>query len=228
MMMSKAIILPFFLLAGIASGSQQPQGIVGGSNYYDEDVEGGSLQRKTAPYGYGDHDVAPQQRNAYRYRDDGATYFEDGHEVHSTTTDFYDDYEINNADEEVMDEKSRLQLRGNNNLRLNSNRNGAQCEVGNPFNNCPRRHTCWRRRVGSSWRGNGVCVRNGACLPSNVFLQAFARPNHSLNRIFADMERDCCSGRVWIHIDRSDLHSGTRRRDSHMLLKYVETNILAT
>ena len=46
--MSKAIIiiLPFFLLAGIASGSgsQQPEGgVVGGDkNYHDEDVEGGS------------------------------------------------------------------------------------------------------------------------------------------------------------------------------------------
>ena len=36
-------------------------------------------------------------------RDDVATYLEDEYTVHSTTTDFYDDYEIDNADEEVLD-----------------------------------------------------------------------------------------------------------------------------
>ena len=231
MMMSKAkaIILPFFLLAGIASGSQQPQGsVVGGNNYYGEDVEGSSQQRRTALSG--EDDVAPQQQDAYNnrrlhfwpptlphcrvdadcsrifsggtcvngmcirkvfHRDDVATYLEDEYAVHSTTTDFYDDYEIENADEVGLDE-SRRQLRGNSNRRLNSIR---QCHtVGLARSNgCQRDERCWTRRVGSSFDGS-VCVRHGACLPSGVFAQQNTR-NGSVDW----MRRNCCSGRTWEH-----------------------------
>ena len=121
-------------------------------------------------------------------RDDGVMYLEDEYAVRSTATDFYDDYEIDNADEEVVDGRNRRQLRGNNNRRLNNSR--PECRVGDPFNNCPSGETCWRRRVGSSLTGNGICVRNGACLPSNVF---------AAWRSVSRMEDDCCSGRVWQH-----------------------------
>ena len=173
MMMSKAIILPFFLLAGIASGSQQPQGTVS-NTYYDEDDEGGSsLQRRTAPY-----------EEEVEFGSAGAANLEDEYAVHSTTTDVYDDH---NADEEVVDRRNRRQLRGNNNRRLNKSR--PECRVGDPFNNCPSGETCWRRwvRVGStiSFTGNGVCVRNGACLPSGVFVRY---------RSIKWMRKNCCSG----------------------------------
>ena len=222
MKMPKAIILPFFLLAGLASASQQPQGgVVGGdNNYHDEDVEGSSLQRRTALSG--EDDVAPQQQDAYNNRrllmcrvdadcgtiletcvngmclrtnfprDDGATYLEDEYAVHSTTTDFYDDYEIDNADEEIVDE-SRRQLRGNNNNRR-LKRNSAECMVGWVYRNCPKNHTCWRRRVGSSWSGNAICVRNDDCLPRNVFA------SYSW-RFKSRFEKKCCSGSAWVHGD---------------------------
>ena len=190
-MMSKAIILPFFLLAGLASGSQQTQGIVS-NTYYDEDVEGGSLQRVTAPSG---EDNGVQQEVAFR--DDGAANLElekDEYAVDSTTTDFYD-YENNNAgDEEVVDESRRRQLRGNSNLRLN--RNSAECVVGWAYRNCPKGQTCWRRWVGdpnggNSWGGNGVCIPNDACLPKDVFVRFPTRV--SLDA----MARDCCSGKAY-------------------------------
>ena len=90
-MMSKTIILPFFLLAGMASGSQQPQGAVS-NPYYDEDVEGHSLQRVTAPCG---EDNGVQKEVAFR--DDGAANLElekDEYAVDSAATDSYD-YENN-------------------------------------------------------------------------------------------------------------------------------------
>ena len=166
-MMAKTIILPFFLLAGMASGSQQPQGIVS-NTYYDEDVEGGSLQRVTALSG---EDNGVQQEDEVVFGDDGAANLElekDEYAVDSTATDFYD-YENNNADDkEVVDESRRRQLRGNSNLRLNSNR--RECEVSNPFINCPRGQTCWKKKKVSSIRGNGVCIKNGACLPKDVYV----------------------------------------------------------
>ena len=187
-MISKAIILHFFLLAGIASGSQQPQGIVS-NTYYGEDFEGGSQQRRTALSG--EDDAAPQQQDLYR--DDGATYLEDEYAVHSTTTDFYDDYEIDNADEEVLDE-SRRQLRGNNNRRLDRNRIRQCHTVGLARSNgCQRDERCWTRRVGSSFDGS-VCVRHGACLPSGVFAL-----QNTHNGSVEWMRRNCCSGRTWQH-----------------------------
>ena len=78
---------PFFLLAGLASGSQQPQGIVSNA-YYDEDVEGGSLQRMTALSGHYD---GAQQEDEVISGDDGAANLElekDEYAVDSTATDF--------------------------------------------------------------------------------------------------------------------------------------------
>ena len=210
MKMTKAIILPFFLLAGIASGSQQPQGIV--SNTYDgEDDAGSSQQRRTAPY----------EEEAV-FGGAGAANLEDEYAVHSTTTDVYDD----NADEEVVDgrnrrqlihegdtttdfydyddsntdeefvfvDESRRQLRGNNNnRRLNKSR--PECRRGDPFNNCPNKgEYCWKRVIGSSWSGNGVCVRSGACWPSGVYRnQIHIVPPLSLSDWG---ERRCCSGKA--------------------------------
>ena len=195
--MSKAIILPFFLLSGLASGSQQPQGAVS-NPYYDEDVEGGSPQRMTAPSG---EDNGVQQEDEVVFGDDGAANLElEEYEyaVDSNATDFYD-YENNNADEEVVDERRR-QLRGNSNRRLNRNRILLrECEVGWAFNNCPSGETCWRRRVGSSWRGNGVCVRDGDCLPKDVFVAHPTRVSEGR------MARDCCSGRAWRHSTFADI-----------------------
>ena len=188
--MSKAIILPFFLLAGLASGSQQPQGIVS-NNYYDEDVEGGSLQRVTALSGHYD---GAQQEDEVVFGDDGAANLElekDEYAVDSTTTDFYD-YENNNADDEEVVDERRRQLRGNSNRRLNRNR--PECRVGWAGNNCPSGETCWRRRIGSSMTGNGVCIPNDACLPTNVFVAWPTRG--SLDA----MARDCCSGKAWYQI----------------------------
>ena len=168
MMISKAIILPFFLLAGIASGSQQPQGIIS-NTYYGEDNEGDSLplQRKTVSH-----------EEEVEFGGAGAANLEEEYAVHST--DFYESYENDNADEEVVDE-SRRQLRGNNNRRL----------IGDSLNcflrPCPRFHSCWRRRVGSNWDMHGVCVRNGDCLPSGVF---------SISLGSDWMRSNCCSGRV--------------------------------
>ena len=187
MMMSKALILPFFLLAGMANGDQQPQPPQGvaGSNYYGEDTEGGSLQGMTTS-SYGEEDKAPKQ--VFALGDDGAAYLEDGHEL-SNPTDVYDDNHDDN-DEEVVDEsRLRRQLRGNNNRRLS----GRECEIANPFNNCPRGQTCWRRRVGSSWNGNGTCVQNDACLPMGVFM---AVDVHSAQSAVSYMTRRCCSRRV--------------------------------
>ena len=187
MMMSKAIILPFFLLAGLASGSQQPQGIV--SNNYDENVKGGSLQRVTAPSGHYD---GAQQEDEVVFGDDGAANLElEEYEyaVDSNATDFYD-YENNNADEEVVDERRR-QLRGNSNLRLN--RNSAECMVGWAYRNCPKGQTCWRRRVGSKWNGNGVCIPNDACLPKDVYVRWPTRGSVDA------MARDCCSGKAYTY-----------------------------
>jgi hypothetical protein len=199
MMMSKAIILPFFLLAGLASGSQQPQGIVS-NTYYDEDVEGGSLQRVTAPSG---EDDGAQQEDEVVFGDDGAANLEleeDEYAVDSTATEFYD-HENNNADdEEVVDESRRRQLRGNSNLRLNRN-NSAECMVGYVYRNCPKGQTCWRKRVGDpnnshSWYGNGVCIPNDACLPTDVFARFPTRLS------LKGMARDCCSRRAWEHSTR--------------------------
>ena len=175
MMISKAIILPFFLLAGIASGSQQPQGIIS-NTYYGEDNEGDSLQRSTVSH-----------EEEVEFGSAGAANLEEENAVHST--DFYENYENDNADEEVVDE-SRRQLRGNNNRRL----------IGDSLNcflhRCPRPrrdYTCWRKRVGSNWyhpdwTRHGVCVRNDDCLPSGVF---------SLSHGSDWMKSNCCSGRVW-------------------------------
>ena len=171
--MSKTIILPFFLLAGLASGSQQPQGIVS-NTYYDEDVEGGSLQRMTALSG---EDDGVQQEVAFR--DDGAANLElekDEYAVDSTTTEFYD-HENNNADdEEVVDESRRRQLRGNSNLRLN--RNSAECMVGWAYRNCPKGQTCWRKRVGDPDNSHSWYWERGLyskrCLPSHGCVCAFS------------------------------------------------------
>ena len=200
MMMSKAIILPFFLLAGLASGSQQPQGIVS-NTYYDEDVEGGSLQRVTAPSG---EDNGVQQEDEVVFGDDGAANLElekDEYAVDSAATDFYD-YENNNADEEVVDESRRRQLRGNSNRRLKWK--NAECEVGLSFSKCPNGQTCWRRRKQRSdgtytWHSSG-CVRNGACLPKGVYV---VWPT----RIGAEwLAPDCCSGKAWTHTAKFICH----------------------
>lgn len=74
------------------------------------------------------------------------------------------------------------------NRRLNKSR--PECRVGDPFNNCPSGETCWRRKVGSSLTGNGLCVRNDDCLPRNVFVSSDGF------RTLSRFERRCCSGRA--------------------------------
>ena len=67
--------------------------------------------------------------------------------------------------------------------------NPGECATANPFSSCGRGATCWRTYRNGNWSGNGICVPDGQCLPSNTWALL-------MNVNSSDMRRRCCSVRI--------------------------------
>ena len=78
--------------------------------------------------------------------------------------------------------------------------NPVECATANPFFSCGRGEKCWRTYRNGNWKGNGICVPNDQCLPTNTWaLTSAVRPSR--------MRRECCNGAQCTNANYAKFHN---------------------